>query len=155
MYKLLAAAALILTPNVAHAEVWVLVIVTEHAAAALLVDADSIAPAGGSVRRARVLGVTREDDDGLAGALAEMSFDCDGRRQRFDASWMYDATGKPGPREPSSAWEEAGEGTNYERVMQVVCGQVPLDGKRFGAGVPIAATREMLETRFIQDKAGN
>ena len=142
-----AMAATLLVPGIAHAEDWVVVSVTDDGSGAMLIDADAMST-GGSVRKVRLFGVLREDQGALAGALGEMSFDCEARTRRADVLWSYDRDGKVvGPSEHETDWSPVIPGTIFNIVIKAACGEVPLDGRRFGAGFPLHKGRQMLIER--------
>lgn len=148
MKKLLLAAALILAPASAQAEEWVLVTVSDNLTGAMFVDLDSLNEAGGPTRTGRVLAILREDSGPYAGVIAEMTFDCDGRRQRIAKIDGYNNKGEMFRTEPGSdEWRPVQPASNYEYVMQSMCGEVEFNGQRFGATPPVLAGRDMLLTR--------
>lgn len=153
MQKFLLAAALILAPTAANAEDWVLVSVTHDDSGAMFVDADSLGEPRGQIRDARVVAVAREDQNGIAAALGEMSFDCKARTYRFNATWTFDSAGRQGPKEPVSEWYPVEPGTLYEIVIATVCGEQPLGNEHYGAAVPVVKGRKMLEAVYVRDKA--
>lgn len=148
MKKLLAAAALILAPAAAQAEDWVLVTVSDNLSGAMFVDVDSLSAPGGPERSGRVFAVLREDSGPYAGVVADMTFDCKGRRQRIGKIDAYDNKGAMFNSEPGAdEWRPIQPASNYEYVMQAMCGEVKFEGQHFGAKVPVLAGRELLLKR--------
>jgi hypothetical protein len=135
---LMAVAAILLVPGVAHAQDWRLASKGDTTESVFFLDADSI-----SAPQAKAQGrifVFVSNDDKLSAIEAVLEFECATGRRRVVNLAVYDTGHNLITRnDRNDGWEETPKLTQFDRLREIICGERPIATESYGAELPFAA----------------
>lgn len=136
--RLMAAAAMMAVPGIAHAQDWRLASQGQKTESVFFLDADSI-----SAPQAKAQGrifVFILNDDKLSAIEARLEFECATGRRRVVNLAVYDRGHNLISRsDRNDGWEETPKLTQFDRLREIICGERPIAAESYGAELPFAA----------------
>ena len=142
MSKWIAAAAMLLTPAIAHAQDWRLASQGQGTGSVFFIDADSVVKDGPNARGTAL--VIMKPDGEVSAIETVLEFECSTGRKRVINMRPYDTAEQPGRLyDGSMTWEDTPRETQFGAVGEIFCGDRAMPARSYGSAPPFAAWREL------------